>query len=200
LLKSAIRSILLVSAIAMLMFFNFSSFALLRLSLNYNYYLYFPILEKITTTVDVGGLSDAKSKSEIDSLILYLAKVDTIFTVNKNWPKFYEEGIKSAIAKNELCIFAADNYSDSTSLKYALKWSDKIIARNSGFVYLETNLRILHKLRRNDVFLERFKKIEKIQNLNQKNKPGLEELKKLKLEIEQGIIRKNQTDSLNLSD
>jgi hypothetical protein len=199
LLKSTVKSIFIISFIGMMMQFSFSSFALVRLSLNYNYYLYFPITDKITSPLENGGLSDAKTKNQLDSLHMYLARIDTIFTTNKNWPKFYEEGIKSDIAKNELCSFAAENYSDSISLSYALKWSDKIIARNSGFVYLETNLKLLFKLSRKDIFLERFKTMEKYQYLNQKNKTAFENLKKLKMEIEQGII-KNPKDSLNLSE
>jgi hypothetical protein len=146
LLQSTKNITITFTILGVLLQFSLFRFALTTLSFNYPVYIekmeIARIRTKITEPIDLGYL-DAKSKSDLDSLKSYMTKNDK-----------YLEKI-GGHDLSEYCWIILENQTDTTILKYGLKWSNWIIQNDPYYSHYLLNIEYLIKLNRYKEALEK---------------------------------------------
>lgn len=136
-----------------LMQFSFFRFAFTTLSFNLPVYRekmeVSNILGKIINPDD-GGYVYAKTKSDVDSLKVYMTKTDAI--LDKVSPHDL----------NDYCRVITENQTDTTVLNHNLKWINWIISKDNYFLHYFTKIKVLMKLKKYSEALEQINLVEKM--------------------------------------
>jgi hypothetical protein len=99
---------------------------------------------------DDGGYAYAKSKSEVDSLKVYMTRTDAILE------KVHPHDL------NEVCQVVTENQSDTTVLNHNLKWINWIISNDNYFLHYFTKIELLMKQKKYAEAIEQIKLVEKM--------------------------------------
>jgi hypothetical protein len=141
------------AVLVFLMQFSFFRFAFTTLSFNIPVYREKMEVSNLTGKIinpDDGGYAYAKSKSEVDSLKVYMTRTDAILE------KVHPHDL------NDYCRVISENQTDTTVLNHNLKWVNWIISKNNYFLHYFTKIKLLIKLKKHSEALEQIKLVEKM--------------------------------------
>ncbi len=141
------------AVLVFLMQFSFFRFAFTTLSFNIPVYRekmkVSNLLSKIINPDD-GGYVYAKTKSDVDSLKVYMTKTDAI--LDKVSPHDL----------NDYCRVITENQTDTTVLNHNLKWINWVISNDNYFLHYFTKIKVLMKLKKYSEALEQINLVEKM--------------------------------------